>query len=141
MDQIVEFTGNHSILVYSFVAVAGLLAWNLIADPAGKHMLTPAAVTAMVNHEDAVVIDVSSMDEFKRGHIINAINIPLNGFKNQLNQVNKHKEKPIIVTCRSGSRASAACKVLRNAGYERVYNLKGGILAWQNDNFPVKRGN
>lgn len=140
MDQIVEFTGNHSLLVYAFIAAAGLLLWNLITDPAGKHAVVPATATTMINHEDAVVIDVSSMDEYKGGHIINAINIPLNGFKNQLNLVNKYKERPIIVSCRSGSRSNAACKTLREAGFERVYNLRGGMLAWQNDSLPIKRG-
>ena len=71
--------------------------------------------------------------------IINAINIPSNGFNNQINSLNKYKNQPIIVSCRSGSQSQAACQQLRKAGFEKVFNLRGGILAWQNASLPITR--
>jgi rhodanese-related sulfurtransferase len=53
--------------------------------------------------------------------------------------LNKYKDKPIIVSCRSGAQSSAACLQLKKAGFTEVFNLKGGILAWQSDNLPVTR--
>jgi rhodanese-related sulfurtransferase len=63
----------------------------------------------------------------------------MNGLKNQINRLDKHRQKPIIVACRSGAQSSSACKQLHKEGFEKVFNLKGGILAWQDANLPVSR--
>ena len=139
MEQLLEFAGNHALLVAAFLAVLTALAWHLIADPGGKNAVEPLAATAMINHEDAVVLDVRSMAEFKDGHIVNSINIPLNGLGNNLKQIEKHRDKPVVIVCRSGSRSGSACGVLRKNGFENVKNLRGGMLAWENANLPVKR--
>ena len=139
MEQLLEFAGNHTLLVGAFMAVLTALIWNLIADPGGKNAVDPLAATAMINHDDAVVLDVRSMKEFQDGHIVNSINIPLNGLGNNLKQMEKHRDKPVVIVCRSGSRSGSACSVLRKNGFENVKNLRGGMLAWENANLPVKR--
>ena len=93
----------------------------------------------LINREDGVVVDVRPMADYSQGHIINSINIPANSLKTQLNRLEKYKQKPIIVACRSGAQSSAACKQLQKAGFEKVFNLQGGILAWQNANLPISR--
>jgi rhodanese-related sulfurtransferase len=139
MEQLVEFAGNHVVLVAAFFVILSALLWNLIADPGGKDAVDPAAATDLINHQDALVVDVRSMAEFKDGHIINALNIPLNGFDKQIAQLDKHKHRPIVACCRSGSRSRAAVRTLRKAGFEKVHNLRGGMLAWESANLPVKR--
>lgn len=139
MEQLLEFAGNHLLLVSAFFVVLSALLWNLVADPGGKNAVDPLGATALINHEDAVVLDVRSMAEFKDGHIVNSVNIPLNGLKSNLKQLEKYRSRPIIAVCRSGSRSGAACSQLRKHGFENVKNLRGGILAWQNANLPVKR--
>ncbi|MDX1345773.1 MAG: rhodanese-like domain-containing protein, partial [Sedimenticolaceae bacterium] len=71
--------------------------------------------------------------------IVNSVNLPINGFKNQIKQLEKQKEKPIIVSCRSGNQSQMACRELRKAGFEKVYNLRGGVLAWQSANLPLTK--
>ena len=139
MELLLEFAGNHSLLVTAFIGVLAALMWNLAADPGGKNAVDPLAATAMINHEDAVILDVRSMDEFKKGHIVNAVNIPLNGLGNNIKQIEKHRDKPIVTVCRSGSRSGAAGTILRKHGFENVKNLRGGMLAWENASLPVKR--
>ena len=139
MEQFVEFAGNHSLLVIAFIGVLAALIWNLVANPGGKNAVDPLAATAMINHEDAIVLDVRSMNEFKDGHIVNAINIPLNGLGNNVKQIEKHRDKPIVTVCRSGSRSGAAGAILRKNGFQNVKNLRGGMLAWENASLPVKR--
>ncbi len=139
MEQYLEFAGNHLILVSAFFVILALLAWNLIADPGGKDAVNPVQATELINHQDAVVVDVRSMAEFKDGHIINAINIPINGFKNQLGQLEKYKQRPVVACCRSGSRSGTVVRMLRQAGFEKVHNLRGGMLAWESASLPVKR--
>jgi rhodanese-related sulfurtransferase len=137
MQQLIEFTMNHWILVLAFVAVAGFLIFNLLMGD--KHAVDPTAATDLINHQEAVVVDVRPAADFNKGHIINAISIPSNGFANQIGALNKYKEKPIIVSCRSGAQSSTATMQLKKAGFEHVYNLKGGILAWQSANLPITR--
>jgi rhodanese-related sulfurtransferase len=137
MQQLIEFAMNHLILVTAFILVAGYLVFTLVQGDKGS--VDPSAATVMINHQDAVVVDVRPSADFHKGHIINAISIPSNGFANQIATLNKHKDKPIIVSCRSGAQSSAACQQLRKAGFEQVYNLKGGILAWQSANLPITR--
>lgn len=139
MEQLLEFAGNHAMLVSAFFIVLSALAWNLVADPGGKHAVDPLGATALINHEDAVVVDVRSMAEFKDGHIVNAVNIPLNSLSNGLKQLEKHRARPIVMVCRSGSRSGSACSQLRKHGFDNVKNLRGGMLAWESANLPVKR--
>mgnify|MGYP001819275304 FL=1 len=138
-QQLLEFAGNHTLLVAAFMAVLTALIWNLATDPGGKNAVDPLTATAMINHDDAIVLDVRSMAEFKDGHIVNAINIPLNGLGNNVKQIEKHRDKPIVTVCRSGSRSGSACAILRKHGFENVKNLRGGMLAWENSSLPVKR--
>lgn len=139
MEQLLEFAGNHTLLVAAFAVVLSALLWNLATDPGGKDAVDPLAATALINHEDAVVLDVRSIAEFKQGHIVNAVNVPLNGLGSNLKQLDKHRGKPIVAVCRSGSRSGAACKTLRKNGFDNVKNLRGGMMAWESANLPVKR--
>jgi rhodanese-related sulfurtransferase len=139
MEQVLEFAGNHPLLVGGFVAVLVALIWNLFSGSGGKNAVDPLGATALINHEDAVVLDVRSIAEFKDGHIVNAINIPLNGLGSNLKQLDKHRNKPIVAVCRSGSRSNTACRLLRKQGFENVKNLRGGMMAWESASLPVKR--
>jgi len=138
MEQIVEFATNHWSLVLAFAVVAGLLVYNLVGG-GGKGRIEPYQAVELINREDAVIVDIRPVADFSQGHILNALNVPLNGFKKQIGQLHKYQARPIIVSCRSGAQSGQACRDLRREGFERVYDLRGGILAWQNANLPVTR--
>jgi rhodanese-related sulfurtransferase len=140
MAQLVEFAGNHLYLIAALAVILILLAQNLLAD-GGKNSVSPQLATELINRKDAVVVDVRPIADYSKAHIINSINIPATSLKNQLGQLDKHKDKgvPVIVACRSGAQSSVACKLQSKSGFEQVYNLKGGILAWQSASLPVSR--
>ena len=138
MQQLLDFATNHLMLFAALAVVLVLLAQNLLAG-SSKSSLQPQAATDLINRQDGVVLDVRPMTDYANGHIINTINIPANSLKTQLNRLDKYRQRPIIVACRSGAQSSAACKQLQKAGFEKVYNLHGGILAWQNANLPISR--
>jgi rhodanese-related sulfurtransferase len=138
MEQLIEFAGNHTLLVIALFVILGALTWNLLAG-GGKNNIPPHEATGLINREEAVVVDVRPIADFNKGHIVNSINLPINGFKNQIKQLEKHKNKPIIVGCRSGNQSQTACRELRKAGFENVYNLRGGVFAWQSANLPLSR--
>ncbi len=133
--QITDFTVNNIWLVGAWLVAVILLLQNLSTD--NKFNILPVNATKMINHDDAVVIDVRPAADFKKGHIINAINIPATTLAKQMGQLQKYKDRPLIISCRSGAQSAAACRQIKKAGFENVYNLKGGILSWQSDNLPV----
>jgi len=139
MQQLLEFASNHLALVITFLGLSAALVWNLFFDPVNKTAVTPLQGTALINHENAVVLDVRSIAEFNKGHIVNAVNIPLNGLGKQLQQLEKYRDRPIIVACRSGSRSGMAVKMLMKKGFPRVHNLRGGMMAWESAGLPLKR--
>lgn len=139
MDQLIEFAGNHVFLVSAFLFILALLIWNLVTDPGSKGAVDASGATELINREDALVIDVRPMADFGKGHIVGAKNIPMNGFKNQLGQLEKDKDRTIVVSCRSGNQSQMACKILRQAGFSKVFNLRGGMMGWQSANLPVTR--
>ncbi|MEL6711146.1 MAG: rhodanese-like domain-containing protein, partial [Pseudomonadota bacterium] len=110
MEQYLEFASNHLWLVAAFVAVSAALAWNLISHGRDKQTIGPQEATRLINREQAVVVDVRPVNDFKTGYIINAHNIPSNGLKDQLKVLQKYRNKPIIAVCRSGMTSATACK-------------------------------
>lgn len=83
---------------------------------------------------NAVVLDVRTEGEVDEGQIPNAINLDFNkgqGFIYNLEALDK--SKTYYVYCRSGARSGQACKIMKELGFEKAYNLVGGILAWQGD--------
>jgi rhodanese-related sulfurtransferase len=90
-------------------------------------------------NDDALILDVREDKEFASGHIPKAKHIPLGKLASRIQELEKHKGKPILVTCRSGQRSARACGMLKKAGFETVYNQEGGIIAWERANLPVTK--
>jgi rhodanese-related sulfurtransferase len=137
MAQFVEFVGNHPLLFMALGLILGLLTVNLLVGSKGT--IDPHGAVALINQREALVVDVRPTADFAKGHIVNALNLPMNGFAKQIPTLEKHKTQPIVVNCRSGAQSSQACSQLRRQGFTEVYNLRGGILAWQGANLPVSR--
>lgn len=135
--QLIEFVGNNWILFAALGFVLGLLTFNLLVGDKGS--IDPVGATKLINQEDAAVIDVRPAADYAKGHILHAINVPMNGFKNQTGALAKYKHKPVIVSCRSGNQSRAACALLRKDGFERVFNLRGGVMAWESANLPLTK--
>ena len=141
MEQLIEFITNHIILTSAFFALSVLLLMDLFgANLRGYQSATPSDATQLINREDAVVLDIREDNEYHSGHIVNSLHIPLSHLNNRITELEKHKAKPIIIGCRSGSRSSKACSMLKKQGFEHIYNLKGGIMAWQHANLPITKG-
>jgi rhodanese-related sulfurtransferase len=139
MEQFVEFAGNNPILFAAFGAISGLLIWTTMQS-AGSGRLAPTDAIRLINDQEAVVIDVRSDAEFREGHIVGALHIAEGQVESSLNRLQKYKTKPVITACRTGQRSAAVSGKLRAAGFEQVFNLSGGIVAWQGDNLPLTRG-
>jgi rhodanese-related sulfurtransferase len=139
MDQYLEFISNHPMLFLALGVVTFLLIKEFAESAFSKFTnLSPMNVVAKMNSDDLVIIDVREPHEFILGHIENAINTPLGKLKEQLKTLEKYKNKDILMVCQSGTRSAPACKTLINAGFEKIFNLDGGMQAWEDHKFPIK---
>jgi len=138
MERLPEFISNHSSLVVAFVVILGMLMWALWQSASrGLKKLSPMDATQLINRENAVVLDVRSDGEFNQGHIVNAVNVPQKSVEEQLSKLEKYRSRPIITTCRNGQIALGVGNRLRKNGFEQVYNLAGGLMAWEGANLPL----
>jgi rhodanese-related sulfurtransferase len=101
--------------------------------------LDPQAMVQLMNREKAVVIDVCEPDEFSRGHVIGAKNLPLAQVNDKLPQWVKNKSTPVIMVCQVGARSSRAAAVARKLGYENAHSLSGGLRAWVAASMPTEK--
>jgi rhodanese-related sulfurtransferase len=139
MDQYIEFATNHYLLAFSLVCVIFLLIQDLVSNSFNQYESISAliAVTKM-NNDETVIVDVRDNHEFIKNHIENAINIPLTKIDEQLASLETHKKHPIIITCQTGARSTAACKSFTKAGFEQVFNMIGGMQSWEDNKLPIK---
>lgn len=138
MQQLMEFAGNNALLFGGFVAVLLMLIWTEISRRTqGFREMSPAQAIPMINDKDTVVVDVSASADFHKGHIVGARNFLPSRFKSPDAEVEKLAKSNILVACKSGQTATAAASALVKLGAERVAVLKGGMLAWTGDNYPV----
>lgn len=137
-DQLLAFAHAHVMIVVAFVAVLVAIAANELHGrlSAGPRLGAPDAVR-LLNDRNALVIDIRSAADFKKSHLLRAINVPAAKLKENTGQFGKDKERPIIVYCNMGATSLEAAKTLRALGHKEVYPLRGGINGWQNSNLPV----
>ena len=131
-----EFLQENIIWVAIACVSGGMLLWPLVAGGNVAH-LTPAEATLLMNREDALVLDVRETGEWSSGHITGARHITLGQLDKRLSELDKFKEKPIIVVCATGNRSSSACGQLKKHGFGKVYSLGGGVSSLRDANLPL----
>ncbi|MGA0033566.1 MAG: rhodanese-like domain-containing protein [Burkholderiales bacterium] len=143
MDAFIVFLQKSPINMMLFgaaVATGAMLLWPLLLRPfrAGQEVGAFDAVQ-LINRKDAVVIDVRDVGEYEAGHIAGARHVPERQLAERLKELEKFRDRPMIVTCRSGTRSGVAVQVLRRNGFNEAVNLRGGIGAWEQAGMPLKR--
>ena len=137
-----EFIAQNWYLFAALVVISLLIGFDSIRrGGGGANQGSALQLPQLISQENAVVVDVCETEEFERGHILNAINIPLKQLQDQLGQLEKFraKDKPIVLSCRSGQRANRAAAILRKNEFKKVFTLSGGLTAWEKENLPVER--
>lgn len=134
--QISDFIMAEWPLFLGLIIISAMLARSFISGGKIKGV-RPLEAIQLINHQDALVVDVRTDKEFNDGHILDAVHLPLGVLQNRLGEIEAFKNQPIVVACRSGARSSQACGILNSQGFAQVYNLSGGVLAWQSANMPL----
>ena len=136
-----EFVMNNLALVALLLASGVMLLWPEIMKLAGGGgaEIGTLEATRLMNQPGSLVLDVRDAKDFAAGHLPRARHIPLKELAGRLGKLAKFKEKPVIVTDKSGARAGMACRFLRKSGFSNVFQLKGGVSAWQQASLPVEK--
>ena len=132
-----EFLQKNILLVAAAAGSGAMLLWPLIRGGAAGTVTTLQA-TQLINRQDALVLDVRDAAAYAGGHILGARNLPVARIDEKAD-LGKRKDRPLIVYCDSGARASKAAAALRQQGYTQVVNLAGGLGAWQAAGLPVEK--
>ncbi|MCX7627439.1 MAG: rhodanese-like domain-containing protein [Methylophilaceae bacterium] len=132
-----KFILDHFWLVALALVSGGMLLWSMLRR---SYEVTPTEAVMLINHAQALVLDVREAAEFAAGHIADAHHIPLSQLKARLPELQKWKDKPIVINCQAGRRSAQACAVLRKHGFSQAHSLAGGIAAWQAAKLPLVKG-
>lgn len=107
----------------------------LAGSDANIELISPEALSKANN--GIQLIDVRKPEEFSSGHIENAVNMNFYDadFKSQLNSLDKTKE--VYLYCRSGGRSGKTAKMMKEMGFEKIYDLEGGMINWEKNSMKV----
>lgn len=139
-DRLVEFVGNHWIMTSGFVIVLFLLIQDFLDSLRRKHkLISPEQAVILLNDEATVILDVREASEFAKGHIEQARHVPAGKVAERANDLQADKTSNIIVYCESGTRSPQACRKLTELGFPNIFELRGGLLAWEDRNLPITK--
>ena len=137
MALLIEFLAQQWILVAALLAAAGMLVFHETRKSGPS--LSPQQAINLVNAEQGLFIDLRDAGDFKQGHIVEALHIPAAKLPERIAELDKYREKPVVLVCKMGQQAGVAGKQLRAAGFDKVYKMAGGMLEWSNLQLPTVR--
>jgi len=131
-----------NMLLFGLAVSSGvMLLWPLISRQFRmSHEVGAIEAVQLINRRDALVLDVRDTGDYAAGHIANAKHVPEAQLADRIKELEKYRSRPIVVSCRTGSRASSVSAMLRKQGFTEAFALRGGIAAWQQASLPLEKG-
>ena len=140
-EELQAFAGRNPLLSLALLGLTVAILYNEFSQLLrGFKGLRPAELTALINRDNALVVDLRPMADFEKGHIPGSKNVQVSQFDPENKQLAAAKGLPVVVVCKSGQASAAAARRLKKAGFERVYLLDGGLPAWQQADLPLAKG-
>lgn len=135
-----QFLQNNIWTILIAITSGGMLFWSFFGNRLrGIQEVDHIAAMQLMNHKNALVLDVREQSEYDTGHILSSKHIPLGKLYERLGELEKYRERPIVVVCRSGQRSALACALLGKKGFAQALNLNGGVMAWQKASLPLEK--
>jgi rhodanese-related sulfurtransferase len=135
-----EFVKHNALLIGLAIGSGIALLWPLLNRGAsGVPNVSAIEAVLLMSRNKALVLDVRDPAEFAAGHIQGAKNIPVAELGNRLKEIEKFKDKAILVHCQRGMRAKTACGILRAQQFSQLHNLQGGLDTWIEAKMPLNK--
>jgi len=99
--------------------------------------VTPQEADRLIKEKQPLILDVRTAGEYKKGHLKDAVLIPVRQVKKRMNELLQYQEKDILIYCATGNRSTVASKILNDAGFTHIYNLRHGIYGWKKAKFKT----
>lgn len=125
------------LLVISFPSY--LLVQNMEDNPSGSLIIDVATFSKKSGEINTMVLDVRTREEFDSGHIPNAFNIDFSSAQFDRNVARLDKNKTYLLYCHSGNRSKKVSSALLELGFDKVFDLEGGISEWKKQSRPVSK--
>ena len=135
MALFLEFLAQQWILAAALLAVAAMLFMHETRKSGPS--LSPQQAINLINTEQGVFLDLRDAADYKQGHIVDALHIPAAKLPERIAELEKYKNKPIVLVCKMGQQASAAGKQLKAKEFDKVYKMTGGMMEWGNLQLPT----
>ena len=135
----IEFVEEQILLFVALGVIIAMLIMSYFGDKLSGFQTVSAEEAVRLYNGGAWVLDVRSEAEYKTGYIGEAKNMTPTEVTNQLEQLKSHQSEDVLVYCQSGSRSASVAKQLVKAGFTKVHNLSGGVMAWQNAGLPLNK--
>ncbi|HEX8542965.1 sulfurtransferase [Pseudomonas syringae] len=134
VDHLIAFATNHYLITGAFVILlAMLIAYEMSK---GGRSLSTRELTALVNSDQGVVIDIRSTKDYAAGHIVGALSFPQDKILTRTAELEKHKAKTLIIVDAMGQHAGTTARELLKSGFTAA-KLSGGVSSWRADNLPL----
>lgn len=138
MEQLLPFISHHWPLVGTFVVALSYLMFLELGPQIGDvQRLSPGEVTTLMNRQKGKVLDLRSLSQFEAGHILEALHVDAAKGVEMVAKRIKDKRRPLILVSDAHKVAMDFGAALREAGYESVVALRGGINAWKEAKMPL----
>lgn len=140
MEEFTNFLFDEWPFTLAFIFITVLIGRSFL-EPilSGVKTLSAQDAVQLINREDAVVLDVRLEKEFKEGHILDSIHIPVGAIDSRIRELDHAKDKTIVINCQNGMRSKQAGGMLKKHGFNTLYSIDGGMNAWINANFPIDK--
>jgi rhodanese-related sulfurtransferase len=137
---VLQFLQNNFWIFILALTSGIMLFWSFFGNRLrGIKEVDHIAAMQLINHKNALMLDVREQSEYAAGHVVNSKLIPLGKLRERIGELEKYRERPLVVICRSGQRSASACALLGKQGFAQAYNLNGGIIAWQKASLPLEK--
>lgn len=135
MALFLEFLAEQWLLVGALLAMIVMLVMH--ESRRSGPSVTPQEAINLVNTQDGLFLDLRDAGDYKQGHIVGALNIPAAKVGDRIAELEKYRDKPIVLVCKMGQQSGAAGKQLKAANFEKVYKMTGGMMEWGNLQLPT----
>lgn len=140
MGEILDFMLSHwQLSGLLLVLIIGYIIFEWRVSEGGNGQISPEQAIDLYNHQNAVLLDVRTAEQFKAGHVVGSDHVEYHESDKKLKKFTKYAQRPVIIISADGRNAGTFAARLAEHGLSRVLSLSGGISAWQAAGLPLTK--